>query len=940
MRSFLFILFLVTISNFTLLATGVIQGKITEAITGEEIIGANVFVQGTYDGVGTDIEGNYVLELSPGKYSLEITAIGYQTKVITEVIVIEKQNNTLNIVLNPAIQKLEEAVISVQANKRNNVALIALQRRSANVLNGISSESISKAGDGTAAAAMKRITGVSVEDGKYVYVRGLGDRYTKTTLNGMTIPGLNPDKNTVQMNLFPANIIDNIVVYKTFTPNLPGDFTGGLVDIATKDFPNSKTLSVSIGLGITSDMNFNKSAILYNTGSHDWLGFAGKERRLHFNPRIGIPDETENNTYLGDITSGFNRELGVKKSISPKINHKYAIVFGNQYRKQKAIIGLNLALNYASKYTFYDDVYQGLFFKDVENPNNYQLIKQEVTTGSIGQQEVLWSGLINGAIKYKKHTFSASLLHSQNGTGKAADYISQDFDETNATLYKDAIEYSQKSVTNLLLRGKHTLKEDKTTLEWKISPTYSNILEPDVRSTRLSFNEESNTFSLQLGDGAGIDRFYRDLNEVNLASDIDFTLNFDQKQERIAKIKMGISNIYKSRDYAIMLYQFHSTTDFDEFTEDPNTILTNNHLWNSSSQSGMYVTGNRDLNNEYRSTSMLSAAYVMNEIFLTSSLKAIYGVRVENAKINYNGYYNNTPLDSLVHDELCVLPSLNLVHKLTEKMNIRGSFSKTVARPSFKEKSNAHIDDPISQTVFIGNINLQETKISNLDLRWENYFSLREMISVSGFFKQFSNPIELVPFELNPNNIQPKNIKEALVYGAELEFKRRLTQKPKLHVDLSTNLTYIISKVNTKDIKVDELKSEYDLRVENARTGEDIEVYRAMQGQAPYIINTMLNFGLDSLGLETNISYNVQGKRLVIVGSGIVPDVYEAPFHSLNLKTTYRFGANDQAQISLSIKNILNQKFNQFYDSIEADTKTYLSYSKESSFGIGFRYKF
>ncbi len=601
-------------------------------------------------------------------------------------------------------------------------------------------------------------------------------------------------------------------------------------------------------------------------------------------------------------------------------------------------IGLNVAANYSNSYKFYDDVYRGVFFKDTDNKSINDLDKREVSTGTISQNEVLWSTLVGGAIKTDHHKFTMSLVHSQNGDGKAAEYYSQNFDETKAKLYKNAIEYSQKSVTNALIAGKHDLGSFQVT--WKVSPTYSHILEPDVRSTRLSFDDEKGVYDLKLGDGAGIDRFFRTLDEVNVASKADVVYSFAQWSGKASKIKFGISNTYKNRDYSILLYQFNATSNFNNFSKDFNQILSDENVWTPESRSGMYVVGNRDLNNEYKANSNVAAAYVMNELPLTEKFKTVYGFRVEKSTINYEGHYNNIPLDSLVHNEMDILPSVGLIYNVIENMNLRGSFTKTLARPSFKEKSNAHIDDPISQTVFIGNIDLKETMVNNFDLRWEYFFKNKEIVSVSGFYKQFHNPIELVPFELSPNNIQPRNIDQSEVYGLELELKKKLTgNSARFKVGVVGNVTLISSKVNIKDVKVDvNGKSEYDLRVENAREGETIKDWRPMQGQAPYIVNLATNLAYQNHDL--NVSYNVQGAKLFLVGSGILPDVYENPYHGLNAKYTRTFGKENRSKFSFAIQNLLNDGFEQRYASYQADSETYYSYSKGRRFSVGYSYKF
>lgn len=222
--------FIISIFSVSIISaqTGGIAGKVIEAESGFEIIGGNVVIKGTGTGSSTDLDGNYLIQsLEPGTYTLECSYIGFETKDIVDVVVESGKVTQMDIQMGETSIQLEVAVVTGKKITNTETALLAIQKKAPVILDGISSAQISKSGDNDVASAVKRVTGVTVEDGKYVYVRGLGDRYSKTTLNGATIPGLDPNRNTVQMDLFPTDLIDNIIIYKTFSPNLPGDFSGG-----------------------------------------------------------------------------------------------------------------------------------------------------------------------------------------------------------------------------------------------------------------------------------------------------------------------------------------------------------------------------------------------------------------------------------------------------------------------------------------------------------------------------------------------------------------------------------------------------------------------------------------------------------------------------------------------------------------------------------------
>jgi len=240
---------------------GTLKGTVTDTNTAETLIGVSVVIEGTTTGTSTDLDGQYSLKLEPGIYTMVFSYISYATQTITDVNVKADEVTVLDVRLNDKAEELKEVVVTAKKVRNTETALLTLQKKAANVLDGISSETFSRTGDGDAGAAIKRVTGVSIEGGKHVYVRGLGDRYTKTILNGLDVPGLDPDRNTIQMDIFPTNLIDNIVINKTFTPDLPGDFTGGMVNIETQDFPETKTLNFSYGTSFKPGTHFNDDFI-------------------------------------------------------------------------------------------------------------------------------------------------------------------------------------------------------------------------------------------------------------------------------------------------------------------------------------------------------------------------------------------------------------------------------------------------------------------------------------------------------------------------------------------------------------------------------------------------------------------------------------------------------------------------------------------------------
>lgn len=935
-----FIIVLLISTSGIFAQNGIIRGTVIDDNTGETVPFANVYVVETQSGTTTDLDGAYNLNLAPGNYSIEFSFIGYATLKVTDAIVTSAEVFQLDVRLKEETEMLVEVFVKAKQFRNTEAAILTIQKKAPNLLDGISSQTFKKIGDSNVASAIKRVTGVSVEGGKYVFVRGLGDRYTKSILNGMDVPGLDPDRNTLQLDIFPTNLIDNIIVLKSFTPDVPGDFTGGIVDIVTKDFPEDKSFTISAGGSFNPSMHFKNNYISSVSSGTDWLGFDDGLRKLPIRSTTPIPDPIASNKYnsfLTDVTRSFSREMGsIRKKSAPNVN--FAISGGNQVNKEKLTIGYNFALNYRNSTTFFDDVQFNVFRKkNLNNEDPFELEVDRAQRGQQGSNNVLLSGLAGGALKFGKHKLNLNVIAIQNGQSKAGEFEQASFLRNSNTIVRDNSEYSERSIRNILLSGKH-LFDNGFEIDWKLSPTFSKIQDKDARVT--PFRLDDGEYSIEPSEGAEPRRIWRDLDEVNYTGRLDLTKKI-QMGERVSKFKFGISNTFKERDYSIVAYRINVRgQNLLNINGDPNLILAPENIWTIGSDVGTYIVGNFEPANSYNATQKILAGYAMNEHQITDNLKAIYGVRLEKFDHEYTGQSN---LGDVVYDNekiidvLDVLPSLNVIYSLTDEINLRSSFTKTLARPSFKEASIAQIYDPFSDRTFIGNIDLQETKINNYDLRAECFMPGGQMIALSGFYKAFSNPIEVVAFsEATPNQFQPRNVGDARVMGMEIEIRKNFSfiSEPFSSLSVGTNVSIIKSSVEMDQSE----NGEYQSRISNARPGEEITTTRDLQGQSPYIVNAFLSYRGKTNGLEANLSYNVQGKRLSVVGIGRVPDVYEQPFHNLSFKASKRVGEEGKFKISVAANNILNAKNQKFYESFEATDQIFEFRQPARNFGFSIGY--
>ena len=951
-KCFILLLSLIFLHFNALAQKGTVRGQVFDDATAEELIGVSVIIDDTTTGTATDLDGKFEISLDAGTYDIKFTYLSYATTTIKGV---EVKSNEIfvidNIRMKEDAEQLAEIVITPDVLRTTESALISLKRKSANVIDGVSAASFKKTGDSDAASAISRVTGVSVQGGKYVYVRGLGDRYTKTTLNGMDIPGLDPDRNTVQMDLFPTNIIDNITVSKSFTAEQPADFTGGVVNIELKDFPDTRMFTVDVGFGYNPAMHFNKSYINYAGGKTDFLGFDDGTRSMPSEWRTDIPQfanvianpNGEKGREFQQILNGFNQQMSGYRTRS-FMDYSVGVSFADQKPLKNFALGYNFSVTYKNETEYYEDAEFNLYAK-ADQPQETEMIPLERQQGDFGVNNVLLGAMAGLALKSERAKYRINVLHLQNGESKAGIF---EFENSNlganfeATQYN--LEYSQRSLSNVMIDGTHTL-DKKWKINWRVSPTISAITDPDIRFLR--FREPNQTISTEVGMPA---RIWRSLVEYNISGKADISRDYSLFGHN-ARLKFGGSYSYKTRDFEIQSFQINPGAT--SFTGDPSELFATENLFSDENINGvryepLFIPSNP---NAFTSSVHHTGIYVSNEFHIVDPLKVIVGLRVEKYSQFYTGSNQTGTLvlnNDKVIDDFGFFPSLNLIYALNSSQNLRFSFSQTTARPSFKEMSFAEILDPITGRTFIGGMltettnggqeilwdgKLQSTDIFNVDLRWEFFQKRGQILSLSGFYKYFRSPIEIVQYLADPGSFQARNVGDARVFGAELEIRQSLgfLSSKLSNLMLNGNLTLTKSSITLSE-------SELRSRTLSARDGEEVGKRRSMAGQAPYLINAGISYFNPGWKMETGVFYNVQGETLVFVGFGNRTDVYSVPFHSLNFKISKSFGKEENMKLSIKISNLLNDVKEQVFKSYEAETRTFTRLLPQRTFNIGFSY--
>lgn len=934
MKNLLLNTFLVFISVFSLNAqSGLIRGVIIDNEFQDPVPFTNIIVKEVGTGTTSDFDGNYEIELSEGVYTLMFSFMGYETLEISDVKVSSQELAVVNVTMNTLAQGLDEVVISVSASKNTETSVLEFQKKSVSLVDGLSSQRIKSSGASNIASAVKSVPGVSVQGGKYVYVRGLGDRYTKSILNGIDIPGLDPDRNTIQMDIFPTNILDNVIVIKSATADMPADFTGGIVDVLTKEFPNSKRLSISVSSAYNPKMHYNNNYLSSVSSNTDFLGFDDGLRSIPVNPNQGYSVlEGINSPKISEVTNKFNPNMSALKKTSLG-DYSFSISGGNQ-----KTIGSDMRLGYFGSFSyknttdFYEKSQNNTFYKEADS-KIFQLSKNRTQNGPLGQNSVILSAMGGFSFKTSLSKYKLNILHIQNGESSAGI-----FDQTvnlndSKELLKHNLDYTQRAITNILISGTHTFNEDSAwKLNWKLSPTKSSIKDKDVRTTSFEV-VDNGTFQIKENDKPT--RIWRNLDELNLVGKLDLERKL-KLFNNDSKLKFGTLGSFKKREYDIYSFRINVPDNMGILNNgNPDDLLKSSNLWSPNNIFGnhiaLYTNGGVEKGKNYDANQLTLAGYSSIEFKIGIKLKSVIGIRAEKFIQKYSGENSGGTInyqDEKVIDKLDVFPSTNLIYSLKENSNIRFSYSKTTARPSFKEASIAEIFDPLSNMTFIGNIKLRPSYIDNLDLRFEIFGDKNELFAVSGFYKSFQDPIELSYYESATENFQPKNLGNAKVFGLEFEMRKQISQA----IGININASIIESKQEYGT-------SELNLRTNGLRVGESLGTYRRLQGQSPYLINSSIDYK-DENGLITGLFFNMQGKTLEVVGTGFAPDVYTHPFESLNFNLSKKIGKNKNKTFTVKIENLLDSKKESYYESFKAVNRIFSFRDLGRTFSIGYNVNF
>ncbi|NBB99291.1 MAG: TonB-dependent receptor [Bacteroidetes bacterium] len=878
---------------------GHIVGVVVDAEQGEPLIGATVRVVDTEQGAATDLDGRYRLSgLTPGRYNLRFSYVGFQSKLVEGVEVAAGETTRLDIDLREDAQALDEVVVTAQAARDTEAGLLRQRQRANGVSDAISAEAIGRAGAGNAADALEKVTGASVIDGKFVNMRGLQGRYVSAQLNGTNLPSTDPDGNSVALDLFPSNVIDNIVATKTFTPDRPGNFTGGSIDISTIAIPDDFFFTLSLSSSVNSEVGVSGN-VLHPGGGLSSVPAAANADGLPSNVVQAFNDDSRAGQ-LNALTEAFATTIQPEERPMTVGDRSGELAVGNRF---EVFGGRTLGVIFSASY---DRSFRGFSGATTARFQQTGLESATLTptarfSTQRGTDETLYGGLLGVALQLTpRHELEARLLYNASAEDEArfeSGSLPRDL-SGDQVFQTRALRTTDRSVQSAELKGTHQLGSTPgVRLTWAASLAQTTREDPDYRffANQTSTRDGTTTFGISRSIYQGPTRYFRNLDE----EDIGGTLNLEVPLGSV-RLKAGGQVNLRARTFRER--RFEHLNDQTTYAGDPTRYITSQAGFvgqddRGRNRFGTYVLDRTQPSNNYDGTQDVLAGYAMAEFPIPglSGLEFVGGVRVEQTDMSIetidggrSGGFTETDL----------LPSANLVWSLRDDMNLRTAYGRTLARPSFREFAPFNSFNFIGDYIEVGNPDLQRTRIHNVDVRWEWFMRGGELLSVGAFYKAFDDPIERTIDTRAAGSdvvIEYTNKDNARVYGAEAEARKRLdgVAHALRHVQIGANLTLIRSEVERSADELEAIRA-FD---------DDPETTRPLQGQSPYIVNLNVGYENPELGTSINVFFNRFGDRLdTVTRNGL--DLFEQGRNSLDVTAAQRILR--RFTVKGSIKNLLD----------------------------------
>ncbi|HET9623695.1 MAG TPA: TonB-dependent receptor [Kofleriaceae bacterium] len=860
-------------------ATAAIRGRVIDGATGEGMPAASIQVVGGAQ-ITAELDGTYTLALPAGTYTIVISTPDYieQRRTMTVTDPITDPLIALDVTLAPVVRETGKETIEVfdVLDTRKDSAVLAERRAAATVSDAISAEQIARSPDSTASDAAKRMVAATVQDNRYIVVRGLGGRYSLTLLNGVPLPSPDPDVPAAPLDLFPAVMLTNLRITKTFAPDLPGNFAGGALDIETRSYPTKFTFKAKVGTAANSESTLQTQHADAG-GSLDLFGYDDGTRALPSSiPATQLAGSPSASTdELRRQAAGFNNHWTMHhRTAAPSLS--LAATLGDTVRIADQRLGYFASASYAHAQLRRDAHIARVGEADGDGrlPSVLQLDDHQ----GIEQAAVGGVASLGWTISPRDHV-NAFSLYTHTGDATASQVVGTDnstarVDRTRLSLLERQLWFGQ-------LTGEHKLGDGAAIMRWQGNLSTVAQHEPDTRDL-LRTQTPDGRYVIDHSSGSA-ERLFADLSDTTGGGGADVTVPLGR-----VRLSAGGAASHAARDYQAR--RFHFDVLGDAAFLPPEQAFSAANTGMSLSESTLPTDG-------YAATRTTLAAYAMADATPIDKLRVVGGARFEHSALDV-GLASKIdlmapPTAPTTRTDRDILPSLNVVYTLGSSSNLRAAYAMTVARPNFREIAPALYYDYVRRRAIGGNPDLAETKIHNADLRWETFFGDTELLAASVFGKRFSQPIEQTVEDAGDGqNIGFANTPRAWTYGVELEARVSLGRLARAlsTFSLGANLSLIGSRITVGD------------------------THRPLQGQSPYVANLDLAYASPSTGTQVDLLYNTFGRRIEEVGTGGAGNVYEQPFHRLDVSASQRLAHN--LKLRLAGSNLLGDRIDRRQDDV------------------------
>ena len=888
---------------------GRITGRVVNSETGRPVERAQVQLTDVAVQALTDLDGRFFLQsVPPGVHTVEVRQIGFTAKTVTNVTVTAGETTVLDVTLGSAVFQVEAITVSAEVEQGSVSQALEAQRNALNIVNGISAEQIARSPDSDASEAVQRVSGVTVQDGKYVFVRGLGERYTTTSLNGSRVPSPEPERRIVPLDLFPAGLLETVSTSKTFTADQPGDFSGAAVQLRTRDFPAQRQLSLSLGTGFNSDATGIGIPTAQRVGS-EWLGLPGIERQLPAEAEAAGDLSGLTQDDVNQVLRSF-RNAWTPEGASGIPKGSFGFMLGGEDGVGGSRLGYIASLTYKFDQEIRDRETRAQAIADGQGGTT----AQNEYTGQTGRRSVLWGGIFNLSSKLGDGTTRIQLNNTYNRTADNEAISLQGVNEEfGLPLDVSRMSFIARSVWSSQLRGEH-LMGGRHRLDWIGSYAKTSRDEPDRSDIVYETAPDPNGGSAQVpvrwwGAPRSAIRTFSALDEWSAegAANLRFGLGSPANE---TGIKLGGDFRRTERDADSRAYDLINLALDENQRAAPAETLFDGRYFNGETTLRVNQNGGR-----YAAEENYLAGYLQLEVPLGRSLRLIGGARLEKDRMAVRSLQPNGADTTALLDDLDLLPSLAMTYALARNSNLRLAATQTLSRPEYRELSPTTSFEPLGGLTLEGNPDLQRALIQNADLRWELFPTPGEVLSLGVFAKRFKNPIEqIIVASTGANRLSWVNTEAAYNYGAELELRTSLGRLAQAFTPLTLfgNLTV--------------MQSEIDVGEQNQASLTNTT--RPMVGQAEYVVNTGLAYASYSGSFSATLLYNLVGPRIVEAGVDPLPDTYEQSRHILDFSV--QFPALAGIDVKLDAENLLNQRYLR-----TQGTVTRLSYYAGRTFSIG-----